>query len=220
MTKEEKRKIFFDMQDHAEKYSDDEIQKLLKDEEMKDFFCDMSATKRAVIKDNLEVSAQSLTDSEWIKFKHAHIKKNNSHNWMKIAATLIGIIFLSGAAFAFAIHIGMIKNPFSAKEPVRIMQHQATQNGVRTNTKIKEETVRTDTTNTKSITFDQAELGQIISEMSAYYHVKSKFNNNTTQHIRLYFVWNKQEGLQRNIEILNGFDRINITYENGIIIIE
>ena len=38
MSKEEKRMMLFDMQEHPEKYTDEQVERLLDDEEVKEFF--------------------------------------------------------------------------------------------------------------------------------------------------------------------------------------
>ena len=37
-SKEEKRQMFFDMQEHPDRYTDEQVERLLADEDVKDFF--------------------------------------------------------------------------------------------------------------------------------------------------------------------------------------
>ena len=42
MSKDEKRMMLFDMQEHPEKYTDEQVERLLADEEVKEFFHELS----------------------------------------------------------------------------------------------------------------------------------------------------------------------------------
>ena len=46
------------------------------------------------------------------------------------------------------------------------------------------------------------------------------FQTALAQHIRLFFNWNKTKTLEQNLEILNAFDRIQIEYVEGILIVK
>ena len=42
MNKDEKRLMLFDMQEHPEKYTDEQVERLLDDEEVKEFFHELA----------------------------------------------------------------------------------------------------------------------------------------------------------------------------------
>ncbi len=50
MNKEEKRLMLFDMQEHPEKYTDEQVEHLLADEEMKDFLRSLAMARMAGMK--------------------------------------------------------------------------------------------------------------------------------------------------------------------------
>lgn len=47
MNKDEKRMMLFDMQEHPEKYTDEQMERLLDDEEVKEFLRDLSIARMA-----------------------------------------------------------------------------------------------------------------------------------------------------------------------------
>lgn len=49
-SKEEKRQMFFDMQEHPDRYTDEQVESLLADEDVKDFFHDMAMVRMAMKK--------------------------------------------------------------------------------------------------------------------------------------------------------------------------
>lgn len=50
-SKEEKRQMFFDMQEHPDRYTDEQVERLLADEDVKDFFHDMAMVRMAMKKE-------------------------------------------------------------------------------------------------------------------------------------------------------------------------
>lgn len=52
MSKEEKRMMLFDMQEHPEKYTDEQVERLLDDEEVKEFFHELAMARMAGKKAN------------------------------------------------------------------------------------------------------------------------------------------------------------------------
>ena len=70
------------------------------------------------------------------------------------------------------------------------------------------------------IVFDYTELGDVVSQLAAFYHVKVEFGKAESQHIRIFFNWDKTKALKQNLEILNAFERIQITEVDGILKVE
>ena len=50
--------------------------------------------------------------------------------------------------------------------------------------------------------------------------VKVEFGKAESQHIRIFFNWDKTKTLKQNLEILNAFERIQITEVDGILKVE
>lgn len=50
-SKEEKRQMFFDMLEHPDRYTDEQVERLLADEDVKDFFHDMAMVRMAMKKE-------------------------------------------------------------------------------------------------------------------------------------------------------------------------
>ena len=69
-------------------------------------------------------------------------------------------------------------------------------------------------------TFENAELQEILQELSDHYHVGVEFRNDQSRHIRLYTKWDTSAPLKQMIERLNGFEKVNIKLSNNQIIAE
>lgn len=213
MNKDEKRLMLFDMQEHPEKYTDEQIERLLADEEVKDFLRDLAMARMAGKK---ATPKKVDVDKAWKEFANGSYR-----NRMKIAASVVGIIFLSGVAFA-AVQNGWFK--FSTSDKA-VEDKTATEQIVNSqqlaNDSLKTMTVEpTDSLDMKPVVFDNAELGTILTQMADFYHVKVEYVNANTQHVRLFFNWNKTKTLEQNLELLNAFDRIQIEYVEGTLMVK
>ena len=213
MNKDEKRLMLFDMQEHPDKYTDEQIEHLLADEEVMEFLRDLAMARMAGKK---ATPKKVDVDKAWKEFSNGSYR-----NRMKIAASIVGIIFLSGVALA-AVQNGWLN--FSTSDKVvdnKVMTEQIVPTNTLANDSLKAMTVEpTDSLDMKPVVFDNAELGTILMQMADFYHVKVEYMNANTQHVRLFFNWNKTKTLEQNMELLNAFDRIQIEYVEGILIVK
>ena len=227
MNKDEKRLMLFDMQEHPEKYTDEQMEHLLADEEVKEFLRDLAMARMAGKK---ATPKKVDVDKAWKEFAETHNKdlstdkkeaNSTYRNRMKIAASIVGIIFLSGVALA-AVQNGWFK--FSTSDKVveeKAATEQTANSKQLANDSLKAMTVEpTDSLDMKPVVFDNAELGTVLMQMADFYNVKVEYMNANTQHVRLFFNWNKTKTLEQNMELLNAFDRIQIEYVEGILIVK
>ena len=227
MNKDEKRLMLFDMQEHPEKYTDEQMEHLLADEEVKEFLRDLAMARMAGKK---ATPKKVDVDKAWKEFAETHNKDKSTdkkeanstyRNRIKIAASIVGIIFLSGVALA-AVQNGWFK--FSASEKA-VDNNAVTEQTVKpkplANESLKAMTSESkDSLDMKPVVFDNAELGTILTQMAYFYHVKVEYANANTQHVRLFFNWNKTKSLEQNLEILNAFDRIQIEFADGTLMVK
>ena len=225
-SKEEKRLMFFDMQEHPDRYTDEQVEALLADQEMQEFFHDMAMARTAQQKANPQ---KVNVDEAWKEFAAKHKMasdeklneaSHSSSNRLKIAASIIGVIFLSGITFA-AIRSGVFGSSSSddtnsvKTEQTSSAKNVAKQDCTKANVEEKQDSI-----DLKPVVFDNAELQDVVSQLAAFYHVKVEFDNVESQHIRIFFNWDKTKTLQQNLEILNAFDRIQITEADGTLRVE
>ena len=211
--KEEKRQMFFDMQEHPDRYTDEQVEALLADEDMKTFFHDMAMARMA------QQKAKSVdVDEEWKKFAASNglvqgkAVSRAFGSRFKIAASIVGVVLLSGVAFA-AIHSGIFSSS-SSKETSQGKTEQvaSVDDNVRQDTKTANAAETADSLDVKPVVFDNVELGDVVAQLAVFYHVKVEFAEAGSRHVRVFFNWDKTKTLQQNLDILNAFERIQITY--------
>lgn len=222
-SKEEKRQMFFNMQEHPERYTDEQVESLLADEDMKDFFHYMAMFRMAMKKGNPK---KVNVDEVWKEFADTQRLKVNEtsgetfSNRRKIAASIIGVIFLSGITFA-AIHSGIFRFSSSDEANQAKTEQVSSTSDLNKMDSIKvSATEKADSLDLKPVVFDNTELGDVVSQLAAFYHVKVEFGKAESQHIRIFFNWDKTKTLKQNLEILNAFERIQITEVDGILKVE
>lgn len=222
-SKEEKQQMFFNMQEHPERYTDEQVESLLADEDMKDFFHYMAMFRMAMKKGNPK---KVNVDEVWKEFADTQRLKVNetsgeifSNRW-KIAASIIGVVSLSGITFA-AIHSGIFRFSSSDEANQAKTEQVSSTSDLNKMDSIKvSATEKADSLDLKPVVFDNAELGDVVSQLAAFYNVKVEFDNAESQHVRIFFNWDKTKTLGQNLEILNAFERIQITEVNGTLKVE
>ena len=226
MNKDEKRLMLFDMQEHPEKYTDEQVERLLADEEAQEFLRDLAMARMAGKK---AAPKKVDVDKAWKEFSEKHNKAKSISNGtntpyrnrMQIAASIIGIIFLSGVALA-AVQNGWLK--LAAADNAadnKTTTEQTVKQKPSADDSLKAVTAEPkDSLDMKPVVFDNTELGTILTQMTDFYHVKVRYDNANTQHVRLFFNWNKTKTLEQNLEILNAFDRIQIEYAEGELVVK
>ena len=70
------------------------------------------------------------------------------------------------------------------------------------------------------VLFKDVRLDSIMIQMDQHYKVESRFADEETKAIRMLLKWNKRKSLDEVLNLLNGFDRLNVRRESDILIIE
>ncbi len=213
--------MLFDMQEHPERYTDEQVENLLADADVAEFLRDMSMVRMAQMKANPE---EVDVDEAWKEFSAGREELGKktvlSRSVFKVAACIVGVVLLSGIAIA-AIRSGVfsslsadVSNSESAE---RVSVPVA---GAELEEDAPQIVEKADTTDLKTVVFDNVEIEEVLSQMADFYDVKVEFEDPASRHIRVFFNWDKEMSLDRNIKILNAFDRIHITKADGILKVE
>ena len=190
----------------------------------------LALTKRAFVKREVEKESVPV-DEEWEKFAAEHadeldalekdepptatIKKQIGLFPYKVAASIIGIVFTVGVAFA-AIHIVRM---VSHSKP-QAMQAEQTISAKPTSV-LPTDTIKTDTTTTTMpIVFDNVALDKMLPQIAARYNKEVDFQNEDARQFRFYFVWKQDETLDVVLHRLNLFESITVELKSDKIVVE
>ena len=190
----------------------------------------LALTKQAFVKREVEKESVPV-DEEWEKFAAEHadeleaLEKDEPHTATikklmgilpyKVAASIIGILFTAGVAFA-AIHIArMVSHP----KPQTMQAEQTI--STKPTSVLPTDTIKTDTaTTTMPIVFDNVSLDKMLPQIAAYYNKEVEFQNEDARGLRFRFVWNPQKGIGQVVSDLNQFERLTVTLKDDVITVE
>ena len=192
----------------------------------------LALTKQAFIKREVENESVPV-DEEWQKFAVEHadeleaLEKDEPRTATitrlmgilpyKVAASIIGILFTAGVAFA-AIHIVRHFVGEDVKSPT---QEVRISNSSQPSPALPTDTIKTDTTtSTKPIVFDNVALDKMLPQIAAYYNKEVEFQNEDARQFRFYFVWKQDETLDVVLHRLNLFESITVELKSDKIVVE
>lgn len=209
MERDEKIQLLLDMQEHPEQFSEQALQTMLDDPEVRELMEATAQLKQAMMSYENDVSN---VDAEWQRFAQTHLTEQKpERSWLKMAATFIGILMMSGIAFA-AIHIirhvsnaGVESQP-SIQETIVANPHQ-----------LPADSVKTDTIPPKVVRYDEATLEQILTDMADYYGLSLNWKSEEAKTLRLFYIWNKQQSAIEAIRSMNSFERIRLELSDSIL---
>jgi len=199
MTQEEKLQRLLEMQEHPERYTEEEIRQLMTDEECRQLYEQMVRATDAIFCE--KVTAKETTAIA------------PQRRWIQVAAAFIGVLMLSGIAYA-AIHIisnvgGNMKSP-TQEARVSILQPQ------RPTQSIEEITDSIPQTRI----FENVPLDEVASELALYYNKVVDIQNAQAHDLRLYYKWERKDELESIVSDLNHFDHVNLVLEDDKLIVK
>lgn len=194
---EDKMKRLLEMQEHPERYSEEEIRQLMADEECRQLYEQMV----------------KATDSMFAENHKSHALPKRPTALYKIAAVFIGLLMLSGITYA-AIHIVSSSRSQQAEvQDTTAVAHKGPAPAV----KLASHEVLPPC---EPKTFENVPLKDIATELASIYHINIKTRNTETAALRLYYPWNPQMPLGQVVEELNRFEKVHLTLTNDTLIIE
>lgn len=210
MDKDEKIKMLFDMQEHPEQFSDEALEQMLNDAEAQELMEATAQLKRAIINDEFTISEQDVED-EWKEFVSKHFaKRKPQYNWLKMAAMFIGILFVTGLAFA-SIHMIRHNPGIQESQPKK---QSVSQQAILANTNQGDTAVQAET-----VVFNNVSLDSIAKGVAAWHHMDVDLQNEQACQLRFHFVWKPNDSLQEVVEKLNMFEHVDMAIEDGKLIV-
>lgn len=211
-TTNENIRQLLEMLDNPDAYTEQQIQDIInRDEDTRETYRLMVEAKRS--SRHRQDKKPVDVDAAWQSFNQILQPKQQGFGWMKIAASFIGVLLVSGIAFA-AIHI--VRQHQKQEAP----QSEITENVTNPVTTLPADTLTNDTVTVQPVIYDNIPLEKMLPEIAAHYDVKVIFTNDEARGLRFRFVWNPQQGINQVISDLNQFERLTVTRKDNQIIVE
>ena len=225
MTEEKRIEWLLELQDHPEQLTDEQLQQILADEEMRQLVKQLGFAKRAFKHDAIKNDTPDV-EGEWEQFAASHANeldaldeekpKSHFHIYLyshKIAASFIGVLLASGIAFAA---IQVVRNISTPKPQQPITEQTADIEPV---TPLPADTVKTDTIPVEPYIFNNVPLDSILTAIAIAHGVGVEFENDAARGLRFHFVWKREDSLTRVLEKLNTFEAVNIGMEDKTLVV-
>ena len=228
MTEDKRIEWLLELQDHPEQLTDEQMQQILADDEMRQLVQQLGFAKRAFKHDALKNDTPDV-DAEWEKFaaKHAELldaldedkpKFPSSFftfhsSFQKIAASFIGVLLASGIAFAA---IQIVRNINTAKTQQPTTEQTA---DIKPVTSLPIDTIKANTITVEPYIFNNVPLDSMLAAIATAHGVQVEFENDTARQLRFHFVWKREDSLTRVLEKLNTFEAVNIGMEDKTLVV-
>ena len=209
---------------HPERLTDEQLQQILADDEMRQLVQQLGFAKRAFKHQDVKNDTPDV-DSEWEQFAAAHAEKldaldGGEHKSRflaflaphKIAASFIGVLLVSGIAFA-AIW-SLTPSPSPKGEGSEYTQVSDTVKSVTTPL-----STGRGAGGEASYVFNNVALDSILTAIATAHGVGVEFENDAARQLRFHFVWKREDSLASVVEKLNTFDAVNIGMEDKKLVV-
>ena len=197
----------FQMMEQPQRYTADEWQEILADDECRELYTLMSKTQSVIDAARADKDVtDEMIDAEWRRLVKSHSSLFTFHfSLYKIAAMFIGVLMLSGIAFA-TIHI--VNQRVGGEEN----HENKSMIGPQTTITRPVPVISPDTIPQTRI-FENVPLDEIVAEMALYYNKVVDIQNEQAHEFRLYYKWNRMDDIRSIVKDLNHFDHVNLAVE-------
>lgn len=216
--------LIIDLIEHPERYDDARVEQILADDEAMQAYDAILETRMAIDHDTAK---HVDVDEAWAKFAtqnapllEAHRTATRRH-WHKAAAAIVGVVAMSGVAFA-AIHIATqhrlarqaepVATAATANVPTVASDTTATADGLASGTPTAKPAVRK--------TFENVGLADMLREIAAYYGMEVEYRNEAVRQLRYYYQWDSASGIKAVVDELNHSERVTLTVDGKKIVVE
>ena len=247
MTEEKRIEWLLELQEHPEQLTDEQLQQILADDEMRQLVQQLGFAKRAFKHDALKNDTPDV-EGEWEKFAASHSEeleildegeyKPRLRAYLaprKIAASFIGVLLASGIAFAAIQVVRYISTPKPQQptteqttiEPVTSLptdtlwfrQDSKSQSTIEPVTSLPADTVKADTIPVEPYIFNNVPLDSMLTAIAVAHNMQVEFENESVRQLRFHFVWKREDSLSRVVEKLNTFEAVNIGMEDNKLVV-
>ncbi len=212
----DKYEIVFDIIEHPERYSDDQIKELFADKEIAETY-NLVCKIHASVKSN---SSAVNVDDEWQRFsKRYRLQSKPDRRPILGRVAAIAVVSLSSIV---ALALGLaVKNSFISKES-NITAYAKTQDeAIMVPHTVSADSINEDIPNVaEPILFEDATLEDIMQIIGRHYGMEVRFRNDAAASLRLYYKFEPDHTIEETIESLNVFDGINIIIDDNMLFVD
>ena len=206
----DKLEILLDMIEHPEHYTEQQINELLTDEEMRKHFDVMVRLRGAY--DVMKVKSERMkSENNYLPKESNTVHEGNSlfsfssfhFSYKKIAAIFLAAAFLGGLAWAL---VPLLHSRYTAEPPLP--------------TKVSAPSLQGRAGGGSAILFADSRLDSMLTVVAAHYGKAVFFGNEDLKGLRIHTKWNPKDSLEAFMESLNELDGLKLTEQRDTIFVQ
>ena len=247
MTEEKRIEWLLELQEHPEQLTDEQLQQILADDEMRQIVQQLGFAKRAFKHDELKIDTPDV-DAEWEKFAASHAEELDALNEgerlrerLRVGDGTSGmgdgtsgihkprfLAFLAPHKIA-ASFIGVLLASGIAFAAIQVVRNISTPKpqlptteqttDTKPVTSLPADTVKADTIPVEPYIFNNVPLDSMLTAIATAHGVDVEFENEAARQLRFHFVWKREDSLDRVVEKLNTFEAVNIGMEDKTLVV-
>ena len=234
---------------HPEQLTDEQLQEILADDEMRQLVQQLGFAKRAFKHDELTSEREQSdacidsaerggrrrsqlkndtldVDGEWEKFAACHAEEldalDEGEHKSRFALHLSAHKMAAsfiGVLLASGIAFAAIQIVHNINTPQPQQPTTELTTDIEPVTSLPADTVKTETKSIEPYVFNNVPLDSILAAIAVAHGVQLEFENDASRQLRFYFVWKREDSLTRVVEKLNTFEAVNIAQEDNKLIV-
>ncbi len=147
-------------------------------------------------------------DAEWDALSARTRQRSSRRAVLRIAAVFAGLVMMTGLAWAT---VALVRQH---DEPVEQTAKPAQQQPATKSAKAKRKTfITVRPTKNASVIFKNVTLESILSYVAEAYNCRVEYRNDEARHVRLYFQWDADDGIETFVDKVNHFEKVHLSYD-------
>ena len=208
------------MLEHPERYTEQQWQDILADEECRELYSLIAKTRGALASEQAdERLTDEMIDQQWQRLEAERpARAAIVPLWHKIAAAVAVAFVCVGIAIA-AVYTGFLPIK-SSGEPAEQVTERNDEQGSAISHEMTEASTDTIATAATPRLFEETPLEQILAELAPLYGVEVEYRTDDVRSLRLFYQWEPEYSLDKVVEMLNNFEAFSIRHEGNKLIVE
>ena len=192
------RQLYFDMQEHPERYTDEQVKAMM--DELDREPDTEQAWQEWVESEKLKVKSEKCRPDSIASRFTLHASRSH-RRWLQIAAIMIGVLLISGIAIAA---IYMNRQWTMNDEQRMVVDGQQAENN---------------DSSASPILFDNVPLDSVLGVVAAHYQKVVCFRDEAPRSMKLIMTWQPDAPLDDFLDRLNAFDGLSLRLENDTVFV-
>ena len=208
------------MLEHPERYSEQQWQEILADDECRELYSLMAKTRSAFVREQAdEQVTDEIINEQWQRLETEHpTRAAIVPLWRKVAAAIVVAVATIGIAVA-AMHTGFFGLKQADNQTEQTTKPQQEQVAQEPSTATPEQPADTLDVAQPQL-FEEAPLEQMLTVLAAHYGVEVEYRTDDVRSLRLFYQWEPEYSLDKVVEMLNNFEAFSIRHEGNKLIVE